>query len=237
MRVWALIAALGVSGCATPLLPPSADTIARIEAGRALLEDVQAVGVGDSEGMNRAARTRVQHVHCSLPEPDRAVCGYETARRGPGQQPQKQQRIFVRREPAPGEPGANGWALEDTARHRLQAAGQRPSLYDLGLYDPPQEPSLNATDIPPPPDPPDNETLFAHLAPGAWARALSAEGADTIRTAQIRKVTCVGLQTTYMLCAWEQKIGARWRRLSQYADISRVNDNVVVLKDRATIQP
>jgi hypothetical protein len=150
---------------------------------------------------------------------------------GEERQPQKQQRIFVRREPAPGEPGANGWALEDAARHRLQAAGQRPSLYDLGLYESPQEPCLNATGIPPPPDPPDNETLFAHLAPGAWARALSAEGADTIRAVQIRKVTYVGLQTTYMLCAWEQKIGPRWRRLSQYADISRVNDNVVALKD------
>lgn len=239
MRVWAMIAALGVSGCATAQPPPSADAIARIETGLALLEDVQAVGVGDSEGMNRAARTRVQHVHCSLPQPDRAVCSYERARRGPGQQPQKQQRVFVRREPAPGEPGANGWALEDTARHRLQdaATGQHPSLYDLGLHDPPQARSLAVTDIPPPIDPPDNETLFAHLAPGAWAQALSAGRDDTISAKQVRKVTCVGLQTTYMLCAWEQKVGVQWRRLSQYADISRANDGVVVLRDRATAEP
>jgi len=94
------------------------------------------------------------------------------------------------------------------------------ALIERGLWDPPEAPQIQAAAIPPPADPPAEETLYAHLAPSSWAGALSTEGDTPVASADVRRVTCVGLQTSYMLCSWEQRIGGEWRRLSQYADIS-----------------
>ncbi|MBI1683899.1 hypothetical protein [Caulobacter hibisci] len=236
MRAWALIMMLSVSGCAY-VEHPSVGAIARIETGLAVLQDVEIVGVGDSEGINHAARTRVRDVRCSTSEAGRAVCRYEAARLGPAADWRERRQIFVRRAPRPGELGANGWTLEPAGPQSGDATEHRPSLYELGLWDPPATPKIRASDIPPPLNPADEETLFAHFPPGEWARALSAGGRGAIASEQVRKVTCVGLQTTYMLCSWEQHVGARWRQLTQYANISRTDGREVILIDHAKMEP
>lgn len=115
MRIWILVFVLIVAGCASARPQPSAGAIARIETGLALLDDLQAVGVADTESMNRAARTRVRNVRCASPEVGKAVCTYDTARFGPGEAWVARQRSFVQREwVSPGEPGADGWSPEKT---------------------------------------------------------------------------------------------------------------------------
>jgi hypothetical protein len=238
LRIRTLIAALSVSSCASAELQPSAGTIARIETGLAGLEDLQTVGVGDIEGMRRAARTRVRNVRCSQPQADQTMCTYESARRGQGEDWTARRRTFTRRgPPAPGTPHANGWVAEESPGEPSEGAPpeDRPTLNDLGLWDPPWAPKIRTTHIPPP-SPPETETLFAQLAPGEWATALSAAGYKTVSPKHVRSITCVGLQTTYMLCGWEQRVGARWRRLSQYADVSRTAGGLMLI-DRPITEP
>ncbi|WP_145998462.1 hypothetical protein [Caulobacter flavus] len=145
---------LSVSGCASIDSLPSIDTIARIESGLALLGDVQVVGVGDSASMNRAAEMHVRNVRCSPAEAVRVVCSYEAARRGSNDDWHEQHRTFVRRQPALGEPSVNGWATEEMSPRSQEGADHRPSLNDLGLWDPPWRPKIRPPDIPPPRDPP-----------------------------------------------------------------------------------
>jgi len=111
------------------------------------------------------------------------------------------------------------------------------AIPERGFRDPPKAPQIQATAIPPPVDPPAEETLFAHLAPGSWAGALSTEGDSPIASADVRRVTCVGLQPSHMLCAWEQRIGGRWRRLSQWADISEAASRRPVLIGAPMTEP
>lgn len=237
MRIWTVIVAVIISSCASATPQPSVGTIARIETGLALLEDLQAVGVADSESMNRAARTRVRNVRCASPEVGKAVCTYDTARLAPGEDWVARRRSFVRQERiGPSEPSAGGWVPEKTEMAEGDESGFQ-ALVERGLWDPPEAPPIRAAAIPPPLDPPAEETLFAHLAPGSWAGALSAEVGAPVSSADVRRVTCVGLQTSYMLCAWEQRLGGRWRRLSQYADISQTASRAPVLIDRSRMEP
>jgi hypothetical protein len=57
---------------------------------------------------------------------------------------------------------------------------------------------------------------------------MSAAGVESVSAKDIRRVTCVGLETTYMLCAWEQRIGGEWRPLSKYADISQIDGRPIL---------
>ena len=228
MRIWIVIVASLVSGCGSVGLQPSAGAIARIETGMAVLEEVQVVGVADSRGLNRAARTQVRNVHCALSGPGLADCTYEARRMASSEDWEGRRRAFVRREQvAPGTPQANGWVA---APHPPEGRTELPvTLMALGLWDPPEAPRIQIPDIPPPPADPDNETQFAQLAPSEWARALSSAGGDAVSPKRIRSVTCVGLETSYMLCGWEQRFGVQWRRLSQYADISQTNGQPILL--------
>jgi len=70
---------------------------------------------------------------------------------------------------------------------------------------------------------PGEETLFAYLPPFAWAQVISKADERSTRTEDISPVTCAGLETTYMLCAWEQRVDGEWLKLFQYADISQVD--------------
>lgn len=81
---WAAIylATAIVAGCATndrSALYPSNLTIARIESGHALLQDIKVVGVADSATMNDNARVHVRNVACSASAAD-AICDYEASR-------------------------------------------------------------------------------------------------------------------------------------------------------------
>jgi len=237
LRTWTLIVVLIVSGCASAPPQPSVVAIARIETGLALIEDQRAVGVADSESMNRAARTRVRNVRCASPDAGKSVCTYDTARLGAGEDWVARRRSFVRQERVvSGEPSADGWAPEKTATAQSDRSGVQ-TLMERGLWDPPEAQPIGAPTIPPPLDPPAEETLFAHLAPGSWASALSVKGEAPVPSADVRRVTCVGLQTSYMLCAWEQRILGQWRRLSQYADISQAATRVPVLIGSAPTEP
>jgi hypothetical protein len=71
-----------VPGCATARqsTTPSASTIARVESGYALLQDLSSVGVADSAAMNRAARVRVREVSCTADGIDAAICAYAADR-------------------------------------------------------------------------------------------------------------------------------------------------------------
>lgn len=116
MRIWTPIVVLIVSGCASATSQPGVRTVARIETGLALLEILQTVGVADSQSMNRAARTRVRNLRCAPPEAGKAVCTYDTALLGSGEEWVTRRRTFVRQErPLPGEPSADGWVPEKTA--------------------------------------------------------------------------------------------------------------------------
>ena len=55
-------------------------TIARIESGLALAEDLETVGVADSKTMNRASRVRVRNVGCRSVEGSAVTCSYEASR-------------------------------------------------------------------------------------------------------------------------------------------------------------
>jgi hypothetical protein len=63
-----------------PPLAPSQKTIASIESGYALLEDLARVGVADAATMNAASRVKVRNVRCNLEAGDVAVCSYEASR-------------------------------------------------------------------------------------------------------------------------------------------------------------
>lgn len=58
---------------------PSRRTIEAIESGFALQEDLMAVGVVDSEEMNRNSRVKVRRVSCT-PSEGAALCSYEANR-------------------------------------------------------------------------------------------------------------------------------------------------------------
>ena len=83
-------------------------------------------------------------------------------------------------------------------------------------------------------EPPAEETLFAYLPLSVWAQTLSRGGGVTVRQDDIRQVACVGLESTYMLCAWEQRVDGEWLRLSQYADVSQVDTAPVRLIGEAS---
>lgn len=83
----------------------------------------------------------------------------------------------------------------------------------------------------PPSEPPAEETLFAHLSSSAWADVLSRTSEGQISPDHIRRVACAGLQPTYMLCAWEQRIGQRWLKMSRYADISLMDGPIRLIGD------
>jgi len=154
LRTWALIATLGLSGCASTPSQPSVRTIERIETWFAVSEDVQAVGVRDSESMNRAARTRVRNLRCSLPQPGLANCTYETARRMHGADWGARRRTYVRREQTPfGTPHAHGWAVEETPGDRPGEAGanDRPRPTNLESGDPSKARPVGASPRPPSP--------------------------------------------------------------------------------------
>lgn len=70
---------------------------------------------------------------------------------------------------------------------------------------------------------PADETIFAYLPPSVWAQTLSQSDRSIVRKDDIRPVACVGLESTYMLCAWEQRIEGEWLRLSQYADVGQID--------------
>jgi hypothetical protein len=63
----------------TPAEVPDRRTIAAIESGFALREDLRTVGVVDSETMNRNARVKVRGVSCA-PTGGAAICTFEANR-------------------------------------------------------------------------------------------------------------------------------------------------------------
>lgn len=81
-------------------------------------------------------------------------------------------------------------------------------------------------------EPPAEETLFAQLAGSSWAEAISRHDGGPVARNGVRRVSCIGLETTYMLCAWEQRIGSRWLKRSQYADISLTHGPIRLIGDR-----
>jgi hypothetical protein len=116
MRGWMLLLAVSLTGCASagaqPGAEPGARAIARIETGFSLLEDLQSVGVAQSEAMNSAARTQVRNIRCTHPEPARADCLYEAARQTRPQEWTERSRSFVRvAHPDPRLPNADGWTV------------------------------------------------------------------------------------------------------------------------------
>lgn len=116
MRRLFLLTMLCVGGCASGAVPantpPSAWAIARIETGIATIEDIQAVGVGDSARMARVARTRVRGLRCDPAEAGRFHCTYQTARRVAPDEWTPRTRTFERAAHAsPSEPQADGWVV------------------------------------------------------------------------------------------------------------------------------
>ncbi|WP_447727544.1 hypothetical protein [Sphingomonas koreensis] len=59
---------------------PGASTIARIETGMALMQNIESAGVYDTDSMNRDARTRVRRVQCAPALPGGLTCTYEVNR-------------------------------------------------------------------------------------------------------------------------------------------------------------
>jgi hypothetical protein len=58
---------------------PSERTIAQIERGHRLLENVAAAGAAhDTQTMNGEARVGIRELRCSATGPDSATCSYET---------------------------------------------------------------------------------------------------------------------------------------------------------------
>ncbi|WP_146198076.1 hypothetical protein [Caulobacter endophyticus] len=120
MRRLLLLTVLCVGGCvsvASPAdAPPNVRAVARIETGIAAIEDIQAVGVGDSAGMARAARIGVRDLRCHPAEGGRFRCVYETALRiAPGEWTPRA-RTFERSSQAPpGRPQAEGWVVVEPA--------------------------------------------------------------------------------------------------------------------------
>ncbi len=120
MRRLLLLTMLCVGGCASDVFPagasPSAWAVARIETGITAIEDIQAVGVGDSAGMAHAARTRVRDLRCSPAEAGRFRCTYRTALRVAPDEWTPRTRTFERAaHPSPSQPQAEGWVVVEPA--------------------------------------------------------------------------------------------------------------------------
>lgn len=127
MRIGIVIFASVVSGCGSVATQPSAGAIARIETGLALREDMSVVGVGDSRGMNRIARTTVRNVRCISPEPGLADCAYEARRVASPADWEARRRTFAREDrAAPGAAHAGGWVAPDIAPAPSDARPDRP---------------------------------------------------------------------------------------------------------------
>ena len=226
LRIPALIFATAVSGCASAGLHPGADTVARIETGLALIQDVQEVGVSESSGMTSMARTSVRNLQCTAREPAMADCTYDVRRTASPSPWEARRRTFVRSDgPASGAAQADGWV----SASENDSLGRGPASIDLGLWDPPDGPQIQVADIPPPMEEPGAETLIAQMAPSEWAKALSSSSGRVVPAEAIRRVECVGLETSYMLCGWEQQFGNAWRQRSQYADISQKDGTAIRL--------
>lgn len=65
------------------------------------------------------------------------------------------------------------------------------------------------------------EPIYTVRHPSTWAAVLLRYDGTRVRTRNLRSVSCYGLEPTYVLCSWQQRIGWTWRSYSQYADISR----------------
>ncbi|GEM_PF-3282468 len=120
MRRLLLLTVLCAGGCASGVssgdAPPSAWAVARIETGITAIEDIQAVGVGDSAGMARAACTRVRDLRCSPAEPGCFRCTYQTARRITPDEWTPRTRTFERAaHVSPSQPQAEGWVVVEPA--------------------------------------------------------------------------------------------------------------------------
>lgn len=120
MRRLFLLTVLCAAGCASGVASsgasPGERAVARIETGITAIEDIQAVGVGDSAGMARAARTRVRHLRCAPVEAGRFECAYETALRIRLGEWTPRTRIFERApHPSPSRPQADGWVVVEPA--------------------------------------------------------------------------------------------------------------------------
>ncbi|WP_101720393.1 hypothetical protein [Caulobacter zeae] len=116
MRRLLLLTVLCAVGCASGVFPagapPSAWAVARIETGITAIEDIQAVGVGDSAGMARAARTRVRGLRCAPAEAGRFRCTYQTALRiAPGEWTPRTRTFERPAHPSPSQPQAEGWVV------------------------------------------------------------------------------------------------------------------------------
>ncbi|MDG2529823.1 hypothetical protein [Caulobacter endophyticus] len=120
MRRLLLLTVLCAGGCASGVSaasgPPSARSVARIETGIATIENVQAVGVGDSARMARVASTIVRGLRCAPAEAGRFQCSYQTALRIAPNQWTPRTRTFERvAYPSPSQPQAKGWVVVEPA--------------------------------------------------------------------------------------------------------------------------
>ncbi|WP_145998371.1 hypothetical protein [Caulobacter flavus] len=116
MRRLFLLTMLCAAGCASGGSTPSARDVARIETAITTIEDIQAVGVGDSAAMARAARTRVRALRCGPVDMGRVECAYETAPRiGPDEWTSRTRTFERARRPSPSQPQADGWVVVEPA--------------------------------------------------------------------------------------------------------------------------
>ncbi|MEG3148557.1 hypothetical protein U1769_01575 [Sphingomonas sp. ZT3P38] len=71
---FAVLALIGMDG---DNAVPSSRTIARIESGIVLLDQLQIVGVADTTSMNRMSRVRVRAAACRAEVASKADCTYQ----------------------------------------------------------------------------------------------------------------------------------------------------------------
>jgi len=81
--------------------------------------------------------------------------------------------------------------------------------------------------------PSDQELIRAIISPDRWAATLTTFDNRPVASKDVRRVSCVGLEATYVLCTWDQRVGRTWRNYSQYADISQENAPRLLPGDRA----
>jgi hypothetical protein len=108
-----IIFAIGVLGSPVSIRAetvPGRATIAGIETGLALLENLRTVGVYDTKTMNRDARRKVRKIDCKPRGTDGATCSYEVDHCAPAWC--QRTNHFVRSvEKFPTVPAYRGWKL------------------------------------------------------------------------------------------------------------------------------
>jgi hypothetical protein len=67
------------------------------------------------------------------------------------------------------------------------------------------------------------------ISPAGWATALATGTGLFVAAKDIRTVNCVGLDTSYVLCGWQERFGATRQPRSRYADVSQKDGRAVRL--------